>query len=35
MFNEFESEIITLTDEKGEIIIADVVDRLDAEDGKS
>jgi len=35
MFNEFESEIITLTDEKGEIIIADVVDHLDAEDGKS
>ena len=31
MFNEFNSEIITLTDEKGEIIVADVVDQY--EDG--
>ncbi len=34
MFNEFESEIITLTDEKGEIIIADVVDQCE-EGGKT
>ena len=34
MFNEFNSEIITLTDEKGEIIVADVVDQYE-EDGKT
>lgn len=35
MYNEFESEIITLTDEKGQIIIADVVDQITEDDGKT
>ena len=35
MFNEFESEIITLTDENGQIIVADVVDQLTCENGKT
>lgn len=35
MFNEFESEIITLTDENGQIIVADVVDQMTEENGKT
>lgn len=35
MFSEFNSEIITLTDEKGEVIVADIVDRMTTKDGKT
>ena len=35
MFNEFNSEIITLTDENGQIIVADVVDQITEADGKT
>ena len=34
MFNEYNSEIITLTDEKGQEIVADIVDQYE-EDGKT
>ena len=35
MFNEFNSEIITLTDENGQEIVADIVDQLTTEEGKT
>ena len=35
MFNEYNSEIITLTDEKGQEIVADIVDQYTDEDGKT
>ena len=35
MFSEFNSEIITITDENGQIIAADVVDQMTTEDGKT
>ena len=35
MFSETNSEIITLTGENGQVIVADVVDQLTMEDGKT
>lgn len=35
MFSEFNSEIITLTDEKGQTVVADVVDQLTDKEGKT
>ena len=35
MFNEYNSEIITLTDEKGQEIVADIVDEYTDKDGKT
>lgn len=35
MYNQYESEIITLTDENGDVLIADVVDQLTDEKGKT
>ena len=35
MFNETSSEIITLTDEKGQTVVADIVDQYTDEDGKT
>ena len=35
MFSEFESNIITLTDENGQTLVADVVDQMTEEGGKS
>ena len=35
MFNEYNSEIITLTDEKGQEIVADIVDQYTDKDGKT
>ncbi len=35
MFSEHKSEIITLTDENGQVVVADVVDQMTCENGKT